>query len=235
MATMLALKTITLIAALTAAVPTLNTRQVSCAPFHLITVRGSNEPQGDGGSTLAPLVTQIESQITGADDEDLGYPATIIDPIYNDSEGQGTEALTALLAQYATQCPDSKIALLGYSQGAQVILDTLCGTSSLLFKWTRPETNQAVIRMLSSAVVFGDPSHVEDEPYNQGTGTDDGDFPRLNPKGCDPFENIVQSYCNDGDPFCDRGLDLSAHVDGAYDRSSGAQAVQFVVSKYRGS
>lgn len=38
--------------------------------------------------------------------------------------------MTKLIEEYVAACPSSKIVLLGYSQGAQVVGDTLCGTSS---------------------------------------------------------------------------------------------------------
>lgn len=46
--------------------------------------------------------------------------------------------MTRLVTEYAAVCPDSKMVLMGYSQGGQVTLDTLCGTSSAGFAATEP-------------------------------------------------------------------------------------------------
>lgn len=208
----------------------------TCAPLHIISARGSTEDPGEG-TTLAPVSAQIRAQIAGADTTALDYPAGIVDPEYMISESEGTTNLAADLMSYADQCGSSgsKIALLGFSQGAQVVMDTLCGTDELLFKDSPPETAQTVVDMLSSAVAFGDPSHIAGLSYDRGNGTKNGVFPRLDPGACDPFATIIRNYCNDGDPFCDSGDDLDAHVDGAYVRAHGDDAVTWVVSNFNGN
>lgn len=39
----------------------------------------------------------------------------------------------------------------------------------------------------------------------------------------------ILSICNDGDPVCDRGINIAVHL--SYDETNGAEASQFVVSK----
>jgi hypothetical protein len=45
----------------------------------------------------------------------------------------GTGGLRTLVEDYAARCPAGKVALLGYSQGAQAVADVLCGASSAGF------------------------------------------------------------------------------------------------------
>ncbi|KAL9058017.1 MAG: hypothetical protein Q9162_002009 [Coniocarpon cinnabarinum] len=222
-----------LLPSLTYALPALVSRQNTCAPLHIIAARGSTEDPG-AGPTLQPLITQIEQQIADADDVALDYPASLVDPIYGDSVHQGVENLGDLLDQVRSDCPQSKVALLGYSQGAQVILDTLCGTSEIGFLPTAPYTSDFASQ-LSSIAIFGDPTHIPGQPYDRGNGTHFGLFPRLNPGACDPFADKLRSYCNDGDPVCEDGLNIDEHIDEVYDRTSGPMAVQWVVSNYNGS
>lgn len=39
----------------------------------------------------------------------------------------------------------------------------------------------------------------------------------------------ILSICNNGDPVCDRGINIAVHL--SYDETNGAEASQFVVSK----
>ena len=112
------------VASLAVAAP-LETRQVTCAPIHLIVARASFEPAGDG-ILLYSLVNEIVSANPGTTHEAIDYPAAV-EPSYAWSSGNGTIAVTNQLTAYANACPDAKIVLLGYSQGAHIVLDSLCG------------------------------------------------------------------------------------------------------------
>lgn len=119
---------ITLLAALTAASPLGDAapgkRQTDeCAPIHLLVARGSTEQPGNGQlNSLAQNILQANSRATS---EAIDYPASL-NP-YGPSVAEGTEAVQSQLTAYVESCPDSKIVLMGYSQGAQIIGDALCG------------------------------------------------------------------------------------------------------------
>lgn len=95
--------------------------------LYIVSARGTGELQGIGvaGTLIGkPVAEKIkDSKVVG-----LQYPATLASPSYPDSVGNGTRNMTELLTDYNKSCPDGKIAIIGYSQGAQVSLDTLCGT-----------------------------------------------------------------------------------------------------------
>ena len=97
----------------------------SCSKLHMIVARGSTEPQGEG--SVRAITAQIQNLVSGSSSEGIMYPATLED--YQSSESQGAAAMVQAITNYAQACPDSKIALLGYSQGAQVIGDALGGGS----------------------------------------------------------------------------------------------------------
>lgn len=66
-----------------------------------------------------------------------------MDP-YVQSETEGIGNLTELVTEYQSCCPQSKIVLLGYSQGAQVTADFLCGRSEAGFDPTPAYASQVV-------------------------------------------------------------------------------------------
>lgn len=94
-----------------------------CAPIHLLVARGSTEPPGYG--QLNSLATKIIQNNPGATKEAIDYPAKL--QPYPPSVSAGVIAVKKQLSSYVEKCPDSKIVLLGYSQGANIIGDALCG------------------------------------------------------------------------------------------------------------
>lgn len=91
---------------------------------HMIIARASLEPPGPG--IIGQVATKVVQQLPGSDSEAVVYPATLAN--YTTSEAAGVAAMTALLTGYASRCPASKIVMMGYSQGAQVAADVMCGT-----------------------------------------------------------------------------------------------------------
>lgn len=94
-----------------------------CAPIHLLVARGSTESPGYG--QLNSLATRIVQGNSGATKEAIDYPAQL--QPYGPSVSAGVTAVKKQLSDYVAKCPDSKIVLLGYSQGANIIGDALCG------------------------------------------------------------------------------------------------------------
>lgn len=102
----------------------LGTRQsATCPTTHIIAARASTEQPGPG--IIGSLATLVQQANTGTDLASVDYPATLDN--YASSSSMGTAALTQMLTNFTSQCPQSKVVLLGYSQGAQVVGDTLCG------------------------------------------------------------------------------------------------------------
>lgn len=98
-------------------------RQANCSSPHVFVARGTNEASPLGGQ-LQKIVDGLTDQL-GASVEGIDYPATLQD--YQGSVRNGTGASQNQIASYAADCPDTKLVLLGYSQGAQVTGDSLCG------------------------------------------------------------------------------------------------------------
>jgi len=128
---------------------------------HMIVARASTEAPGEG--IIGAVATQVQQSVPGSDAEAVDYPATLTD--YLNSEASGVAAMTKLIQSYVARCPNSKIALLGYSQvfcyamgegyvlicvqGAQVVGDVLCGTGEKFFNGT-----SALSRSLSKNGIY---------------------------------------------------------------------------------
>lgn len=108
--------------------PSGQSKPQDCAPVHVITARGSKEDPGEGA--VAPLTDLIVAANKGATREAVDYPALLLP--YDDSSSKGTQAVTDQLTAYVDRCPDSKVVLVGYSQGAHIIGDSLCGGGGVL-------------------------------------------------------------------------------------------------------
>ena len=114
------------LATLAAAVPiTMAPRDTCYSGVYVIGARGSDEDAGFGST--ASVVTSILAALPGSGSVALDYPASVIDPLYPDSVTDGVNALITLVTNYESACPGSKIVLVGFSQGGNVITDALAG------------------------------------------------------------------------------------------------------------
>src|SRR5215475_15315204 len=180
-----------------------------CAAVNIITARASTEAPGEG--ITGSLVTQIVNNSTQTvSHEAVVYPATLTN--YTSSESQGVTNAEQELTTAVQNCPNQKEVLLGYSQGAQVSLDVIAGNSEV------GGTVAAVSTSISSHVVaianFGDPGHVVSQPWDLGTATLNGLFPRSTSQiqRLSAFGGSkIASWCDSGDPYCASGASLNVH------------------------
>lgn len=98
---------------------------------YIIAARGSTEPAGTPGN-LASFVTLIKGKVHQSHNVSVDYPAdNSSGGAYVNSVAIGVNATQKLIQTYVKRCGSaSRIALLGFSQGAQVMSDLLGGTST---------------------------------------------------------------------------------------------------------
>ncbi|KAK2047269.1 cutinase [Colletotrichum somersetense] len=203
--------------------------QQPCAPVNIIVARGSIEAQGTG--LLGNIAKNTSAQIPGSIITPLVYPAEL-NP-YPPSVAAGVGNMTNLLNQQATQCPGTKLVLMGYSQGAQVSLDTLCGTSD------GPNFNTTVAQApmvgskIAAVVLFADPTFVANQPFSRGTSKTSGIFPRQDFSQCQSLTSRFISFCDDTDLFCASGQNLTVHLGYFQNPQYAAMASSFVVQNIR--
>ncbi|KAM0343225.1 hypothetical protein ACHAPU_008818 [Fusarium lateritium] len=183
--------------------------QVECPQgAHVIAVRGSNEVQGPG--EIGKIAAKILERIPGSDMEALVYPA-LYEP-YVPSQVEGVAAMTNLVRGYAQKCPNTPMVILGYSQGAHVTMDVMCGASSNGFPATMPQPYY-IAEKVASIILLGDPSLVQSQEFHVGSSLGNGILPRLRPDGCQAIANKTVSVCDAGDPFCEAGgKNLAVHL-----------------------
>ncbi|KAK8050397.1 cutinase [Apiospora phragmitis] len=189
----------------------------------LIAARGSTEDAGPG-RVLAPIVANATLQVPGTTLASVDYPARLV-PDYLGSEMEGVTALTALMRSFTAACPGAPMVLMGYSQGAQVVADVISNASAPADNPAQPLS----MNNIAGILLIGDPSRVDGKPFNAGTANGDGLFSRKDSTALEAMGDRILSICNDGDPVCDRGINIAVHL--SYDETNGAEATQFVVSK----
>ncbi|HUN36546.1 MAG TPA: cutinase family protein [Trebonia sp.] len=202
-----------------------------CAAVNLIVARASTEAPGEG--VTQSLATQIVNSSTQTvSQEAVVYPATLTN--YASSESQGVTNAEQELTTAVKNCPSQKEVLLGYSQGAEVSMDVIAGNSEV------GGSVAPVAAAISSHVVaianFGDPGHVVGQPWDLGTATLNGLFPRsssqLQSLSAFGGSGKIAAWCDANDPYCASGANLEVHLT-YLDRYQNA-AAQFVLSKIGG-
>ncbi|KAM5354553.1 hypothetical protein ACJ41O_001200 [Fusarium nematophilum] len=127
-----------------------------CSDVTVIFARGTTEPGNVGLVTGPPFLDALSEQLTGRSITVQGveYPATFAG--FNKNGTEGVPSMTAFINQAVTSCPDTKIVISGYSQGALVVRST---ADSL------PVNTMSKI---NSVVTFGDPRN--QTPITGGEG-----------------------------------------------------------------
>lgn len=112
----------------------------------------------------------------------------LLDP-YVESETEGVGNLTEMVTSYQACCPDSQIVLMGYSQGAQVTADFLCGRSEAGFTTTEAYAS-SVADAVSAIVLMGDPSFVKGLSWDRGNASNVSVCINLLSSHLVPFDSI---------------------------------------------
>lgn len=203
-----------------------------CAAVHVITARASTERAGEGitGALVTQIVNASAQTVSRAA---VSYPASLFN--YNSSSLQGINALKSQLTTQVQNCPTQKIVLAGYSQGAHVVLDVLGGGQGGSLGTATPPISLSVGSHVTAVATFGDPRHVPNQPFNLGTATRNGRFPRsatqLNVINGN-YAGKIAAWCDANDTFCDGGNSLQVH--NSYLSRYQNAAANFVIGKIGG-
>lgn len=202
-----------------------------CAAVHIITARASTEPPGEGitGALVTQIVNTSAQTVSRAA---VNYPATLTN--YASSSAQGVSALKTQLTNQVQACPNQKIVLAGYSQGAHVVLDVLGGGGGGSLGPTTPPISSSIADHVTAVVTFGDPRHVVNQPYDLGTSRRNGLFPRTSTQlqVLSGFASRIHAWCDANDTFCDSGFSTIVHLT-YLDRYQNA-AASFVLGRIGG-
>lgn len=181
-----------------------------CPDIEVVFARGTGEPAGIG-EVGQSFVDSLRSQVGGRSVAAYGvnYPANRIFI----GATSGAKDVNARVGHMAVACPDTRMVLGGYSQGAAVI-DIVAGVEVAGVNVGSPLPAHLVERVAAVAV-FGNPS-------KKLFGSLAALSPTLGYKSID--------LCSAGDPICSEGRDRSAH--NAYTPSGlTSQAASFVAAR----
>lgn len=163
-----------------------------CTDIEVVFARGTDEPAGIGVVGQA-LVDTLRPMVKG---KSVGtyavkYPATW-DFL---QVATGANDASKRIQSTVAKCPDTKIVLGGYSQGAAV-MDVVTTSPIAGLGYTAP-LPAAVIPHVAAVAVFGNPSARLGKPLTTLS-------PDFGPRTAD--------LCNTNDPVCSAGRDFDAHV-----------------------
>ncbi|KAB8273941.1 Alpha/Beta hydrolase protein [Aspergillus minisclerotigenes] len=139
---------------------------------HMIVARQSTSWPGEG--RMKELADHIKQQLPSSDSEALQYPAYGDIWRYRSSVFTGDKAMVTAITTYTSHFPDSKIVLLGYSQGAHIIGDILCGSIVERDFPAIPPIEDRLGKRIVAAVSMGDPTFIPGLPYDFGTSKHTG-------------------------------------------------------------
>ncbi|KAF1950723.1 cutinase-domain-containing protein [Byssothecium circinans] len=120
-------------------------RNAPCADMTLVYARGTTEPGNMGLVTGPPFVDALKKELgtKSLAVQGVEYPATFAG--FNKNGAEGVPSMTNFINQALTKCPNTKVVISGYSQGA------------LVLRSTADKLPAETMAKISSVVTFGDP------------------------------------------------------------------------------
>ncbi|KAI1814013.1 acetyl xylan esterase [Poronia punctata] len=182
---------------------------VTCVSgLYMIVARGSLQEPGEG--KIVQVTDLVKALVPGSVSVAVDYPASIIgDGTYAVSVAKGINDTIEKVQTYVDACgASSQIALLGSSQGGNVMTNALAGAI------LEPDPlTEAYTQYIKAVTVFGDPTYTKNQVFNVGNATKSGLFARggASLTKLNTFADILRSYCMAGDLFCAGGLSLATH------------------------
>jgi cutinase len=173
--------------ALSALVDTPQASAGPCPDVEVVSARGTDEPPGPG-SNGDVFIDSLRPKIPGRSLGVYGvrYPAT---GDFNRSESAGADDARAHVQSTVANCPDTRIVLSGYSQGAAVI--------DLVTEELPPEAADHI----AAVALFGNPKSKLARTYGGGQ------LPALSPL----YRPKTIDLCFPDDPICSEGTNEAAH------------------------
>ncbi|MBP5918431.1 cutinase family protein [Streptomyces scabiei] len=178
-----------------AAVATPTATAAACTDIDVVSARGTFEPGTLGFIVGDPVYAALQKKIAGKSlsSYKVNYPADLSPT----SAAQGNADLVNHVRSQAASCPNQRFVLVGYSQGANVV-DNSIGISSAGAVVGSPivATLPAALEPRVSAVLlFGNPIRAIGKSV---TGT---------------YQSRTIDFCAAGDPVCENGGgDVGAHL-----------------------
>ncbi|CAI7637387.1 unnamed protein product [Penicillium pancosmium] len=208
-------------------------RRAACPGVHVFGARETTVSPGYGSSST--VVNEVLSAYSGSTAEAISYPAcggqsSCGSVSYSSSVAQGIQAVASAVNSFNSQCPNTKLVLVGYSQGGEIMDAALCGggVPNQGVTDTSVRLSSSAVNMVKAAIFMGDPLFRAGLSYDVGTCSAGGFDERPAGFTC-PSASKIQSYCDASDPYCCNGSNAATHQ--GYGAEYGAQALTFIKSK----
>jgi hypothetical protein len=200
-----------------------------CPKVVTIAARGTTQGNDKSLGALAKLSSAIQSKTKLSDRVyNLPYQSTttgFAGAGYNGDVSGGEKLLRSYLTSTASTCgAGTSFVLVGWSKGANVVMDTIDDAGTQLSATVRGR--------IKAVVVYGDPTFDADQPFDRGTYN--WLAPSLFPRqaGFTKFgTSRIRSYCDDGDAVCQSNLVFGWDVHSGYFAKYDGTASSFVVGK----
>jgi cutinase len=176
-----------------------------CPDAEVVFARGTGEPPGVGGAGQAfihSLTAQVPGKSVGV--YPVNYPAT---PDYVNSARAGAGDAVAHVQGTAANCPNTKIVLGGYSQGAGVM------------DMTSYQLSPQVANHVAAVALFGNPQS------NYAKQLSDSQIPAINAS----YSSKTIDICLPDDEICAEGGSILTHL--GYVPDATDQAATFVAGR----
>lgn len=166
----------------------------ACTDIDVVVARGTGEPGTLGWIVGDPVYAALKRKILFR--SFMGYPVNYPADLSTGSASKGNTDLVNHVKKQAESCPSQKFILVGYSQGANVV-DNSIGISSDGAVVGGPITATipaSIEPRISAVLLFGNPIRAIGREV---TGT---------------YKSRTLDICADGDPVCGAGFDIFAHL-----------------------
>lgn len=149
------MRSVSSVALLAAAAAGTARADVECVDgLYMLVARGTGEDAGPGET--GKVARRIAEQIDNSTIVGLDYPASfngeVGDSNYFDSVEKGYNAMKDAIQEYYDTCPNNTMAVFGYSQGAQISSDALCGGSGGWFNDESAPVDIEIVEKSSTSI-----------------------------------------------------------------------------------
>ena len=180
----------------------------ACPDVQVVFARGTGVSSGVG-EVGQLFVDSLRSQMSGRsiDVYPVNYPATADFPV---SSKKGADDTSAHVQSMVAGCPNTRMVLGGYSQGAGVI------------DWASTIMPSQMADHVAAVALFGNPTSMAATILSGG-------YPDISPR----YRSKTIDLCASGDPACGGGLNPFAHISYT-DSTMTTQAATFAARRLQG-
>ncbi|EMF09156.1 carbohydrate esterase family 5 protein [Sphaerulina musiva SO2202] len=204
--------------------------RASCPDIHIFGARESTVSAGYGSAKT--FIDLINGAYPGSTSEAIVYPAAGgTNAAYASSVQNGTQSIANQINSFNEKCPSARLVVIGYSQGAHIGDNALCGGGDpgQGITYTDSLITSAAATAIQAVIWAGNPRNSPEETFHHGTCTAGGFDPRPSGFSCPAYQAKIRSYCDAPDPYCCDGTDANTHQ--GYGNEYGQDALAFVKSK----